>query len=159
MNFDEVKIEGRSNSLQATSKQLEGSQHADRDGQFRHINDTVVAFLAEGQPVVSVDTKEKLLVGDYSNAGREWQPKGKLTRTKVHHFIDPEMGKAFPHGVYGLGADEGWVSVAEDADTAGLCRLDDRGWWAQMGPGPLPAGHKAPHLRRCRRLERLPGRA
>ena len=87
-------------SLQATSKQLEGTQHADRDAQFRHINDTAVAFLAEGQPVISVDAKKKLLVGDYSNAGREWQPKGKPTRTKVHDFIDPEMGKAIPYGVY-----------------------------------------------------------
>ncbi len=129
-------------SLQATSKQLEGTQHADRDAQFRHINDTAVAFLAEGQPVISVDAKKKELVGDYSNAGREWQPKGKPTRTKVHDFIDPEMGKAIPYGVYDLGADEGWVSVGEDADTAAFAVSTIEHWWAQMGQARYPQATK-----------------
>lgn len=89
-------------SLQGTAKQKEGAQHADRDAQFRYINDTVVAFLADDQPVISVDAKKKELIGDYTNAGAEWQPQGKPARVKVHDFIDPEMGKAIPYGVYDL---------------------------------------------------------
>jgi hypothetical protein len=120
-------------SLQATSKQKEGAQHVDRDAQFRHINDTAVEFMTNGQPVISVDAKKKELVGEYSNAGKEFQPKGSPTRTKVHDFIDPEMGKAIPYGVYDLGADEGWVSVGDDADTAGFAVATIGRWWAQMG--------------------------
>ena len=120
-------------SLQGTSKQKEGAQHVDRDAQFRHINDTAVAFMKDGQPVISVDAKKKELVGEYSNAGKEFQPKGKPARTKVHDFIDPEMGKAIPYGVYDLGADEGWVSVGDDADTAGFAVATISRWWAQMG--------------------------
>jgi hypothetical protein len=120
-------------SLQATSKQKEGAQHVDRDAQFRHINETAVAFMADGQPVISVDAKKKELVGEYSNAGKEYQPKKTPTRTKVHDFIDPEMGKAIPYGVYDLGADEGWVSVGDDADTAGFAVATIGRWWAQMG--------------------------
>ena len=120
-------------SLQGTSKQKEGAQHVDRDAQSRHINDTAVAFMKDGQPVISVDAKKKELVGEYSNAGKEFQPKGKPARTKVHDFIDPEMGKAIPYGVYDLGADEGWVSVGDDADTAGFAVATISRWWAQMG--------------------------
>jgi hypothetical protein len=120
-------------SLQATSKQKVGAQHVDRDAQFRHINDTAVAFMKDGQPVISVDAKKKELVGEYSNAGKEFQPKGTPSRTKVHDFIDPEMGKAIPYGVYDLGADEGWVSVGDDADTAGFAVATISRWWAQMG--------------------------
>jgi hypothetical protein len=120
-------------SLQATSKQKEGAQHVDRDAQFHHINDTAVSFMSDGQPVISVDTKKKELVGEYSNAGKEYQPKKTPTRTKVHDFIDPEMGKAIPYGVYDLGADEGWVSVGDDADTAGFAVATIGRWWTQMG--------------------------
>jgi hypothetical protein len=120
-------------SLQGTSKQKEGAQHVDRDAQFRHINDTAVAFMTDGQPVISVDTKKKELVGEYSNAGKEFQPKASPERTKVHDFIDPEMGKAIPYGVYDLGADEGWVSVGDDADTAGFAVATVGRWGAQMG--------------------------
>jgi len=120
-------------SLQGTSKQKEGAQHVDRDAQFRHINDTAVDFMTSGQPVISVDAKKKELVGEYSNAGKEYQPKGSPARTKVHDFIDPEMGKAIPYGVYDLGADEGWVSVGDDADTAGFAVATIGRWWAQMG--------------------------
>jgi hypothetical protein len=120
-------------SLQGTSKQKEGAQHVDRDAQFRHINDTAVDFMTSGQPVISVDAKNKELVGRYSNAGREYQPKASPARTKVHDFIDPEMGKAIPYGVYDLGADEGWVSVGDDADTAGFAVATIGRWWAQMG--------------------------
>ena len=120
-------------SLQGTSKQKVGAQHVDRDAQFRHINDTAVAFMKDGQPVISVDAKKKELVGEYSNAGKEFQPKGTPAVTKVHDFIDPEMGKAIPYGVYDLGADEGWVSVGDDADTAGFAVATISRWWAQMG--------------------------
>jgi len=133
-------------SLQGTSKQKEGAQHVDRDAQFHHINDTAGAFLADGQPVVSVDAKKKELVGEYSNAGQEYQPKGKPARTKVHDFIDPEMGKAIPYGVYDLGANEGWVSVGDDADTAGFAVATIGRWWAQMGRQRYP---KATRLLIC----------
>ena len=89
--------------------------------------------MKDGQPVISVDAKKKELVGEYSNAGKEFQPKGTPARTKVHDFIDPEMGKAIPYGVYDLGADEGWVSVGDDADTAGFAVATISRWWAQMG--------------------------
>lgn len=125
-------------SLQGTAKQKEGAQHADRDAQFRYINDTAVAFMAEGQPVISVDAKKKELVGEYTNAGKEWQPKGRPERVKVHDFIDPEMGKAIPYGVYDLGGDEGWVSVGDDADTAGFAVATIGRWWAQMGRHRYP---------------------
>ena len=125
-------------SLQGTSKQKEGAQHVDRDAQFRYINDTAGRFLSEGQPVISVDAKKKELVGEYSNAGQEYHPKATPTRTQVHDFIDPEMGKAIPYGVYDLGADEGWVSVGNDADTAGFAVATIGRWWAQMGRHRYP---------------------
>jgi hypothetical protein len=114
----------------------------DRDAQFRHINDTAAGFLSSGQPVVSVDTKKKELVGEYSNAGREWHLAGDPPRTNVHDFIDPEMGKAIPYGVYDLAADEGWVSVGDDADTAGFAVATISRWWAQMGRHRYPAATK-----------------
>ena len=125
-------------SLQGTSKQKEGAQHVDRDAQFHHINDTAAAFVADGQPVISVDAKKKELIGEYSNAGSEYQPSGEPSRTNVHDFIDPEMGKAIPYGVYDLGADEGWVSVGDDADTAGFAVATIGRWWAQMGRSRYP---------------------
>jgi transposase len=133
-------------SLQATAKQKEGSQHLDRDAQFRHINDTAVAFMSAGQPVISVDTKKKELVGEYANAGREWQPAGSPERVGVHDFIDPEMPKAIPYGVYDLGGDEGWVSVGNDADTAAFAVATIGRWWAQMGQARYP---KATRLLVC----------
>jgi hypothetical protein len=129
-------------SLQGTSKQKEGAQHVDRDAQFHYINDTAGRFLKEGQPVISVDAKKKELVGEYSNAGSEYQPQGKPARTQVHDFIDPEMGKAIPYGVYDLGADEGWVSVGDDADTASFAVATIGRWWAQMGRHRYPEATK-----------------
>ena len=125
-------------SLQGTSKQKEGAQHVDRDAQFRYINESAGKFLAAGQPVISVDAKKKELIGEFSNAGKEYQPQGKPVRTEVHDFIDPEMGKAIPYGVYDLGADEGWVSVGDDADTAGFAVSTIGRWWVQMGRGRYP---------------------
>ena len=125
-------------SLQGTSKQKEGAQHVDRDAQFRYINDIAGRFCAEGQPVISVDSKKKELVGDFSNAGKEYQPKGKPVRTDVHDFVDPEMGRAIPYGVYDLGANEGWVSVGDDADTASFAVATIGRWWTQMGRHRYP---------------------
>jgi hypothetical protein len=129
-------------SLQGTSKQKEGAQHVDRDAQFRYINDTAVSFMKAGQPVISVDTKKKELVGEYSNGGKEYQEKGKPIRTRVHDFIDPEMPKAIPYGVYDLGGDEGWVSVGNDADTAAFAVTTIGRWWAQMGSARYPKATK-----------------
>jgi hypothetical protein len=119
--------------LQSTAKQNEGKQHPDRDGQFHYLNDTAREFLAAGQPVISVDTKKKELVGDYANGGKEWQPQGEPERVQVHDFIDPEMGKAIPYGVFDIGANEAWVSVGDDADTAAFAVATIRRWWEQMG--------------------------
>jgi hypothetical protein len=133
-------------SLQGTSKQKEGAQHVDRDAQFHHINATAGAFLADGQPVISVDAKKKELIGEYSNAGQEYQPSKNPTHTNVHDFIDPEMGKAIPYGVYDMGANEGWVSVGDDADTAGFAVASIKQWWIQMGKQRYP---KAKRLLIC----------
>ncbi len=133
-------------SLQGTAKRKEGTQHADRDGQFRYINEQAVASLASDQPVISVDAKKKELVGDYANGGLEWQPQGSPERVRVHDFIDPEMGKAIPYGVYDLANDEGWVSVGDDADTAAFAVHTIGQWWAQMGKARYP---KATRLLVC----------
>ncbi len=129
-------------SLQDTSKQKEGRQHVDRDAQFGYVNSTAGSFLAAGEPVISVDTKKKELVGEYSNAGKEYQPKGEPARTLVHDFIDPDMGKAIPYGVYDMGANEGWVSVGEDADTASFAVATIKRWWEQMGRPRYPEATK-----------------
>jgi transposase len=135
-------LSGMGYSLQGTSKQKDGSQHVDRDAQFGYINSTAGSFLAEGEPVISVDTKKKELVGEYSNAGKEYQPKGEPVRTLVHDFIDPDMGKAIPYGVYDMGANEGWVSVGEDADTAAFAVATIKRWWEQMGRHRYPEATK-----------------
>jgi hypothetical protein len=97
-------------SLQATSKQVEGSAHPDRNAQFGYINDLATEHLGAAQPVISVDAKKKELVGNYANAGREWQHAGEPVRVEVHDFIDPTVGKAIPYGIYDVAADEGWVA-------------------------------------------------
>ena len=128
-------------SLQATAKTVEGAQHPDRNAQFTHINATAKAFLAAGQPVVSVDCKKKELVGagpGYRNAGREWQPEGKPNKAGVHDFPDPDMPKAVPYGVYDLGANEGWMSVGDDHDTAAFAVNAIRRWWQTMGAERYP---------------------
>jgi hypothetical protein len=125
-------------SLQGVAKQKEGTAHPDRDGQFRYLNSLVAERLAAGQPVISVDTKKKELVGEYANGGKEWQPKGEPERAKTHDFIDPEMGKAIPYGVLDVGANEGWVSVGDDADTAAFAANTVRSWWQLMGRDRYP---------------------
>jgi hypothetical protein len=131
-------LAGMDYSLQATSKQVEGAQHPDRDGQFRYLNEQARAHLADGQPVISVDTKKKEVVGNLANSGREWQPKGAPVRVDVHDFPDPKVGKAVPFGVYDLGADAGWVSVGDDHDTAAFAVATIRRWWEQVGVRSYP---------------------
>jgi hypothetical protein len=128
-------------SLQAPAKQNEGTAHPDRDGQFGYINKLVTGRLELGEPVISVDTKKKELIGDFSNGGREWQPGGEPTRVNVHDFADRALGefaKAIPYGVYDIGSDEGWVSVGDTADTAEFAVESIRRWWNQMGKARFP---------------------
>ncbi|MGA3217460.1 MAG: ISAzo13 family transposase [Acidimicrobiales bacterium] len=125
-------------SLQAPSKQKEGTRHPDRDRQFRYLNKMAGDFLAEGQPAISVDTKKKEPVGEFSNGGREWQLKGEPEEVNVHDFVDQELGRAVPYGVYDLANDEGWVSVGDNADTAEFAVNSIRAWWANMGSPRFP---------------------
>jgi hypothetical protein len=120
-------------SLQSNVKTLEGRQHPDRDAQFRYINEQVSQFLNQDQPVISVDTKKKELIGPYRNNGREYQPRGKPEKVKVHDFIDPDVGKAIPYGVYDVGQNEGWVNVGCDHDTAAFAVESIRRWWKALG--------------------------
>ena len=126
-------LKGLNFSLQGNSKTKEGDNHADRDAQFRHINKVTKAALAEQQPVISVDTKKKELVGDFKNAGREWRPKGQPEDVRVHDFLIKGLGRAVPYGVYDLAADVGWVSVGIDHDTAAFAVQTIRRWWRQVG--------------------------
>ncbi|MGO9877085.1 MAG: ISAzo13 family transposase [Acidimicrobiia bacterium] len=128
-------------SLQATAKQNEGAAHPDRDDQFGYLNGLVGEFCAAGEPVISVDTKKKELLGNYSNGGREWQPAGEPTRVKVHDFADPELGeyaKAIPYGIYDVANNEGWVNVGETADTAEFAVESIRRWWNTLGNTRFP---------------------
>lgn len=120
-------------SLQSTRKTREGSHHPDRDAQFQHIAKAVAQFQRQRQPAISVDTKKKELIGDFKNGGREWQPAGQPERVRVHDFIDPELGKVNPYGVYDLTANEGWVGVGIDHDTAEFAVQTIRRWWLEMG--------------------------
>ena len=120
-------------SLQSVRKTREGAQHPDRDAQFRHIAQAVARYQRQGQPVISVDTKKKELIGDFKNAGREWQPKGQPEQVRVHDFIDEQLGKVAPYGVYDVTANEGWVSVGIDHDTAEFAVQSIRRWWREMG--------------------------
>jgi hypothetical protein len=132
-------------SLQAPAKQNEGASHPDRDGQFRHINSLAGGHVTAGEPVISVDTKKKELIGNYANGGREWQPAGEPTRVNLHDFADRGLGefaKAIPYGVYDIGNDEGWVSVGDTADTAEFAVESIRRWWNQMGRARFPNATK-----------------
>jgi len=129
-------------SLQANRKRREGSQHPDRNRQFEYINQQAQKQLAGAEPVISVDTKKKELVGDFKNGGREWRPQGKPEDVRVHDFLDPALGKAIPYGVYDLARNLGWVSVGIDHDTAAFAVATIKRWWQRMGR-PL-----YPHARR-----------
>ena len=129
-------------SLQANRKTREGSWHADRNAQFEHINRRVVAFQRQAEPVVSIDTKKKELVGEFKNAGQEWEPQGQPVKVKVHDFPEKKLGKAIPYGVYDLASNEGWVSVGIDPDTAQFATASIRRWWQEMGTGRFPRATK-----------------
>jgi transposase len=125
-------------SLQANRKSKEGNSHPDRNAQFEYINRKVKRFLANKQPVVSVDTKKKELVGNFKNDGRELRPKGEPEQVRVHDFLLPELGRATPYGVYDLARNTGWVSVGLDHDTAAFAVASIRRWWQSMGRPVYP---------------------
>jgi hypothetical protein len=125
-------------SLQGNRKTREGSEHPDRDAQFDHIKTSVKTALAEQQPVISVDTKKKELVGDFKNAGRTWRPQGKPEEVEVYDFLSQALGRAIPYGVYDLAANAGWVSVGMSSDTAAFAVQTIRRWWQDIGRPRYP---------------------
>ena len=125
-------------SLQGLNKTSEGTDHPDRDAQFRHIHRKARESQAKGQPVISVDTKKKELIGDFHNKGQEWQPKGNPEPVRTHDFIDQDLGKAIPYGVYDITRNEGWVNVGIDHDTAEFAVESIRRWWRRMGRQAYP---------------------
>lgn len=129
-------------SLQANRKVSEGSSHPDRDAQFQHIYEQVKEFQSTDQPIISVDTKKKELVGDFKNGGREWQPKGKPEAVRVHDFADKTLGKINPYGVYDQTANVGWVSVGIDHDTSSFAVESIRRWWNRMGKNLYPKARR-----------------
>jgi hypothetical protein len=131
-------LKGLEYSLQGNYKTEEGKSHPDRDAQFRHISRQTRAFQKRGQPVISVDTKKKELIGNYRNGGREWRPKGKPERVNGHDFKDKTKGKVIPYGVYDLTENAGWVNVGVDHDTPAFAVASIRAWWLQMGRRSYP---------------------
>ena len=125
-------------SLQGTRKTREGSAHPDRNAQFEHINAQAKVFQRAGEPVVSVDTKKKELVGDFANRGKEWQLAGEPVPVRVHDFIDKKLGKAVPYGIYDIARNEGWVNVGIDHDTSEFAVESLRRWWRRMGCRAYP---------------------
>ena len=143
-------------SLQGNAKTIEGNQVPDRDAQFRYLNEQVRDHRDAGEPVISVDTKKKELVGNYHNGGREWRPAGEPVHVKDHDFPDLELGKAIPYGIYDLAADTGWVNVGTDHDTAAFAVESIRRWWNDAGQRRLPGRPAAADHRRLRRLQQQP---
>jgi len=128
-------------SLQGTRKSLEGASHPERDAQFRYINRCVKVFQRAGQPVISVDAKKKALVGQFTNRGRDYQPKGQPERVKTHDFPDKQLGQICPYGVYDPTHNRGWVSVGVDHDTAQFAVASIRRWWWHRGQVAYPQAH------------------
>ena len=131
-------LKAKGYSLQANKKTREGVQHPDRDAQFQHIAEAVSDALAAGEPVISVDTKKRELVGDFKAVGREFQIKGRPVEVRGHDFKDKELGHAIPYGVYDLAADEGWVSVGITSDTASFAVNSILSWWEHLGKARYP---------------------
>ncbi len=129
-------------SLQGNAKVVEGAQHADRDAQFTYLAAQVTEHLAAGQPVISVDTKKKELVGNFHNGGKEYQPVGAPERVSVHDFMDKDLGRAIPYGIYDLMANTGWVSVGTDHDTSAFAVATLRTWWDQIGKARYPGADR-----------------
>jgi len=137
---DVLRAEGF--SLQANVKTIEGRQHPDRDGQFRYLNEQVKEHQDTADPVVSVDTKKKELVGPFANAGRQWRPAGEPAATRTHDFPDEQLGKAVPYGIYDLTSDSGWVNVGTDHDTAAFAVESIRRWWIGRGHRDYPGARR-----------------
>lgn len=129
-------------SLQGARKTLEGTDHPDRNAQFEHINAESIRFFRECQPVISIDTKKKEVVGNFKNQGREWQPQGEPEKVSTHDFPSKELGRVAPYGVYDIWRNEGWVSVGIDHDTAEFAVESIRRWWQSMGQGVYPHAKK-----------------
>lgn len=129
-------------SLQANRKTREGASHPDRNAQFEHLNAKVKRYLGSKDPVISVDTKKKELVGNFKNGGRELRPKGDPEKVRVHDFLDKELGRATPYGIYDIGRNAGWVSVGVDHDTAEFAVESIRRWWRQMGLQTYPRARR-----------------
>jgi transposase len=134
-------LHGLGYSLQSVRKSREGASHPDRNAQFEHINATAAAFLRRKQPVISVDTKKKELVGDFKNAGREWQPQATPETALTHDFPNDAIGKAIPYGVYDMARNEAWVSVGRDHDTPAFAVASIRQWWKMMGARAYPGAN------------------
>ena len=132
------QLRGLGYSLQGNRKTQEGADHPDRDGQFRRIAEVSAAVVAAGEPLISVDTKKKELIGNYKNGGRELAPTGRPILVNTHDFIDEELGKAIPYGIYDVGRDEGWVSVGISADTAQFAVAAIKAWWQHLGRKRYP---------------------
>jgi transposase len=135
-------LHGLGYSLQANRKTPEGGTHPDRNAQFEHLNAQAAAFLAAGEPVVSVDAKKKELVGDFKNPGREWQPQGVPEEVRVYDFPIKGLGRATPYGVYDLGRNAGWVNVGRDHDTAAFAVESRRRWWNEVGRQQYPEAQR-----------------
>ena len=129
-------------SLQANRKTQEEMSHPDCNAQFEYINERVLVFQRQSEPVISVDTKKKELVGEFKNAGQEWEPSGRPQEVNVHDFPDPKLGKAIPYGVYDLASNEGWVSVGIDHDTAEFATASIGRWWQEMGARRFPRARR-----------------
>jgi transposase len=129
-------------SLQGNAKTIEGRRHPDRDAQFGYINEQVKAHQDSGDPVISVDTKKKELIGEFKNAGRNWRPQGQPAAVRTHDFPEDSAGKAIPFGVYDLTANAGWVNVGTDHDTAAFAVESIRRWWTDAGSGEYPAARR-----------------
>ncbi len=129
-------------SMQSNRKTKEGADHPDRDAQFHYISEKVKAFQKQKQPVISVDTKKKELIGEFKNNGREWNKKGEPTKVNVHDFPDKNLGKVAPYGIYDLTQNKGWVSVGIDHDTAEFAVESIRRWWKEMGKKAYPSAKK-----------------
>ena len=129
-------------SLQSNRKTREGSKHPDRDAQFQYLDARMKEHMAEQSPVVSVDTKKKELVGDFKNGGRELRPKASPEEVRVHDFVDPDLGRAVPYGIYDIADNKGWVSVGVDHDTAAFAVNAIRRWWGSMGQARYPGAKR-----------------
>jgi len=129
-------------SLQANTKVTEGRQHEDRDAQFRYLAAQVAEHSAAGQPVISVDAKKKELVGEFKNGGREYQPVGHPEQVNVHDFVDKDLGKAIPYGIYDVSANAGWVTVGTDHDTSAFAVATLRSWWNTIGTARYPGADR-----------------